>query len=69
MAPPSALTFDSAHRLVAVEFMPDLPVREFVEPEHPLARALRGLEASFPEEHVRARPWATRRRTSPAPPP
>ncbi len=53
LAPPSGFAFDAAHRLVAVEFQPDLPVLQFVEPDHPLARALRGLQASFPDEHVR----------------
>jgi hypothetical protein len=35
----------TAH-LVAVEFTPDLPEYAFVSPEHPLARALRGLAAA-----------------------
>ncbi|HET6439113.1 MAG TPA: alpha/beta fold hydrolase [Anaeromyxobacter sp.] len=53
LVPPSGLVLDSAHRLVAVEFTPDLPIWEFPEPQHPLALALRGLEASFPGERVR----------------
>ena len=53
IAPPSDWALDSAHRLVAVRFDPDLPVEEIVLPDHPLAKVLAGLEASYPEEHVR----------------
>ena len=51
--PPSHLTFDSANRLVAVEFEPDLPVLEIVEPGHPFARALLALRRAYPDEAVR----------------
>ncbi|HVP69166.1 MAG TPA: S9 family peptidase [Anaeromyxobacteraceae bacterium] len=40
-------------RAIAVEYEPDVPVLEFLEPEHPLGRALRGLLATFPDDHVR----------------
>ncbi len=53
IVPPSSFVVDRAtHRIVAVEFEPDLPVYEFVDPEHPLSRMLRGLLETFPAEHV-----------------
>jgi dipeptidyl aminopeptidase/acylaminoacyl peptidase len=52
-ADPSQLVFDAAHRLVAVEFEPDLPSYTFVAPEHPIARALRGLAGAYPDAQVR----------------
>lgn len=52
--PPSWYLVDpSTRRIVAVEFEPDVPTYEIVDPEHPLARVLRGLLAAHPDEHVR----------------
>jgi len=54
LVPPSALVADRAtHRVVAVEFEPDLPRWELVDPAHPLARMLAGLLAANPGSHVR----------------
>ena len=53
LVPPSGLVLDATHRLVAVEFTPDLPEYAFVLPDHPLARALRGLAEAYPDERVR----------------
>jgi acetyl esterase/lipase/lambda repressor-like predicted transcriptional regulator len=51
--PPSRLVHDrTTGRIVAVAFEPDLPTWEFVEPEHPLSRVLRGLLAARPDEQV-----------------
>jgi dipeptidyl aminopeptidase/acylaminoacyl peptidase len=52
IVPPSRLVLDARHRLVAVEFTPDLPDYSFVLPDHPLARALKGLGEAFPDERV-----------------
>jgi dipeptidyl aminopeptidase/acylaminoacyl peptidase len=54
VAPPRTVVLDHAtRRVVAVEHEPDLPVYQFVEPDHPLSRALRRLQAAHPEDHVR----------------
>ncbi len=50
---PSDLVLDRGGRVVAVEWEPDLPFYDFVDPEHPASRVIRGLEASFPDQHVR----------------
>jgi len=39
-------------RIVALEYEPDLPNYEFVDPHHPLARILQGLLAARPNENV-----------------
>ena len=39
-------------RIVALEYEPDLPNYEFVDPRHPLSRALQGLLAARPNENV-----------------
>jgi dipeptidyl aminopeptidase/acylaminoacyl peptidase len=54
MVDPSHFSFDRATgRLVAVEWEPDVPVVDVLDPEHPVSRVLRGLEATYPDEHVR----------------
>jgi dipeptidyl aminopeptidase/acylaminoacyl peptidase len=54
LVPPSGFVADRAtHRIVAVEFEPDLPRWELVLPAHPLARLLAGLLAANPGSHVR----------------
>lgn len=53
LVPPERFLFDPATgKLVAAEFFPDLPAWEIVEPAHPFAKALEGLLAAFPDEHV-----------------
>jgi dipeptidyl aminopeptidase/acylaminoacyl peptidase len=53
MVPPSRLVHDRrSGRIVAVAYEPDLPTWEFVDPEHPLNRVLRGLLAARPDEQV-----------------
>jgi dipeptidyl aminopeptidase/acylaminoacyl peptidase len=51
--PPSSVLTDGHNRVLAVEYEPDVPTYEFVAPEHPLARALNGLLAAYPDEQVR----------------
>ncbi len=50
---PSRVLEDHVGRIIAVEWEPDVPVTDVVDPEHPASRILRGLEAAFPDEHVR----------------
>jgi dipeptidyl aminopeptidase/acylaminoacyl peptidase len=51
--PPSSLVLDgTTHRVVAVEYDPDVPSYDFVQPDHPLAKALKGALDAFPEDHV-----------------
>jgi len=53
-APPRYTVRESATgRIVAVGFEPDLPAYTFVEPEHPLSRLIRSLQAAYPDERVR----------------
>jgi dipeptidyl aminopeptidase/acylaminoacyl peptidase len=52
-SPFSSQVQDSATgRIVALEYEPDLPNYEFVDPHHPLSRALQGLLAARPNENV-----------------
>jgi len=51
--PSSYLVDDRTNQIVAVEYEPDLPLYDFVQPEHPYARLLKGLGAAFPDRHVR----------------
>jgi dipeptidyl aminopeptidase/acylaminoacyl peptidase len=52
--PPRHYVVDPATgRPVAIEYEPDLPGYEILEEDAPTARALRGLLAAFPQEHVR----------------
>jgi dipeptidyl aminopeptidase/acylaminoacyl peptidase len=52
--PPSSYVFDHATaRLLAIEYEPDLPTYEFVDPPHPVTEVLRGLLANDPTEHVK----------------
>ncbi len=54
IVPPTSIIADPAtERIVAVESEPDLPKNDYVDPEHPLCRAMRGLEETYPGEHVR----------------
>lgn len=54
LVPPSSYLVDhETRRIVAVEFEPDVPTYELVDPEHRLSRALRGLLAAYPDQHVR----------------
>jgi dipeptidyl aminopeptidase/acylaminoacyl peptidase len=39
-------------RVVAVEWEPDVPVTDVVDPAHPASRVLRGLEATYPDARV-----------------
>ncbi|MGE5048976.1 MAG: alpha/beta hydrolase family protein [Deltaproteobacteria bacterium] len=39
-------------RIVALEYEPDLPNYEFVDPRHPLSRVLQGMLAARPNENV-----------------
>jgi dipeptidyl aminopeptidase/acylaminoacyl peptidase len=52
IAPPSRYLMDATRKLLAVEFQPDLPTWEFVDPKHPLARAVSGLLDAYPGDHV-----------------
>ena len=38
---------------MALEYEPDLPTYEFVDPVHPLSKVLQGMLAARPNEHVR----------------
>ena len=51
--PPAFQLEDRDQRVLAVEYEPDLPVYDFVVPEHPLSRALKGLLVTYPDENVR----------------
>ncbi len=52
--PPRSLLPDPVtRRIIAVEYEPDVPTYEFIEPDHPLCRALRGLQEAYPRDHVR----------------
>jgi acetyl esterase/lipase len=54
LVPPRTIIEDHANRnLIAVEREPDLPGYEFVDPDHPVSRALQHLQASHPDEYVR----------------
>ncbi|HEY2030644.1 MAG TPA: alpha/beta fold hydrolase, partial [Myxococcales bacterium] len=44
---------DTHQRLLAVEYDPDVPTWDFVVPDHPLCRALKGLLAAYPDDNVR----------------
>jgi dienelactone hydrolase len=50
---PSHFLEDRHQRLLAVEYDPDLPTWDFIVPDHPLSRALKGLLAAYPDENVR----------------
>lgn len=53
-SPPTALLRDFATRqLLAIEYDADVPTWDFVAPEHPLAKVLRGLLDAYPGENVR----------------
>jgi dipeptidyl aminopeptidase/acylaminoacyl peptidase len=53
-APPRTVVEDHlTQRVIAVEHEPDLPVYEYLDPDHPVCRALRRLQAAHPGEHVR----------------
>ncbi len=52
LVPPTHLLLDRDGRVFAVEYDPDLPTYEFVQPDHPLSRVLKGLLAAHPDEHV-----------------
>jgi dipeptidyl aminopeptidase/acylaminoacyl peptidase len=49
---PSAWLRDRNRKLLAVRFDPDLPNWEFIVPDHPLSRALKGLLAAYPDDDV-----------------
>ncbi len=52
--PPSSFVIDPAtRRVLAVEYEPDLPVYDFLLPDHPLCRAMAGLLVAYPGHHVR----------------
>ncbi len=54
MVEPSHLVVDlDTRRLVAVEWEPDVPVTDVVDAQHPIGKLLLGLEAAFPDAHVR----------------
>ena len=54
LVPPSSILIDAdTHQVVAVEYIPDLPSYDFLAPDHPFARALKGLLAAYPEDNVR----------------
>jgi dipeptidyl aminopeptidase/acylaminoacyl peptidase len=40
-------------RVYAVEYEPDVPAWDFVDPKHPISRALQALLAAYPDDHVR----------------
>ena len=50
--PESGTVEDAAGHIVAVEYEPDLPTYELIQKDHPLSRALDGLMAARPNEHV-----------------
>ncbi|HZX95922.1 MAG TPA: prolyl oligopeptidase family serine peptidase [Myxococcales bacterium] len=47
-----SITDSATGRIIALEYEPDLPNYEFVDPKHPLSRALQGLLAARPNENV-----------------
>lgn len=52
-APPDGFLLDhGTRRILAVEYEADVPSWEFVEPDHPMARVLRGLLDAYPGEGV-----------------
>jgi dipeptidyl aminopeptidase/acylaminoacyl peptidase len=54
LVPPSSFLIDAdTHQVVAVEYIPDLPNYDFLAPDHPLARVLKGLLAAYPDDNVR----------------
>ncbi len=53
-SPPSSLVQERhSGRVIAVEYEPDVPTYDFVAPNHPMCRLLRGLLAAYPGHHVR----------------
>jgi dipeptidyl aminopeptidase/acylaminoacyl peptidase len=50
---PNTLLEDRQHHILAVEYQADLPTWDFVVPDHPLSRALKGLLAAYPDDNVR----------------
>lgn len=50
---PQRLLEDEKQHLLAVEYDADLPTWDFIVPNHPLSRALKGLLASYPDDNVR----------------
>ena len=54
IVPPRALLRDQqTGQVIAVEYEPDLPIYDFLVPEHPICRVLSGLLATYPDQHVR----------------
>jgi dipeptidyl aminopeptidase/acylaminoacyl peptidase len=53
LVPPSSVLIDADHQVVAVEYVPDVPTHDFLAPDHPLARMLKGLLAAYPDDNVR----------------
>jgi dipeptidyl aminopeptidase/acylaminoacyl peptidase len=49
---PSGWLRDRNKKLLAVRFDPDLPDWQFIVPDHPLSRALKGLLAAYPDDDV-----------------
>jgi dienelactone hydrolase len=50
---PTRFLEDRQQRVLAVEYDADLPTWDFILPDHPLARALKGLLATYPDDNVR----------------
>jgi len=54
VAPPRHYELDAGdHRILAAESAPDLPEYAFIDKDHPVGKALLGLLAAHPDDHVR----------------
>ena len=54
MVEPSRVVVDRVtRRIVAVEWEPDVPITDCVDPRHPVCRVVRALEATYPDDRVR----------------
>ncbi len=52
--PPREFVLDSkTGQILAVEYEPDVPSYDFLVPEHPVSRVLKGLLDAYPDENVR----------------
>lgn len=50
---PADILEDKDQRVLAVEYDADVPTWDFIVPDHPLCRALKGLLAAYPDDNVR----------------
>lgn len=50
--PPTRFLEDRQQRILAIQYDPDLPTWDFIVPDHPLSRVLKGLLAAYPDDNV-----------------